>query len=537
MDLTKYDNRTNELIEDIYRKKQTMDETIFDDFNVLMETAQSQKDSVLLGFVHYHLADSIYAFEVDYDKFRYHMSRAISYLVLSDEEELLTRAYNYLGIDALNNGAFDIAYYHYMNALNVCEPLGNTYLLCIVNNNIGQVYARMKNHQKALEYVRMSNDLQLKSPKDDVYYYQNTISGFFSEGVLNIFLGNYERAREIERYITELEKESGLSGLTNTVIPVSLLRLQLALIEKDDEQIEEYLRMTTEIISDAHRLFDFLTDIRDICEFLITNDYLEIVRTIMDAITKTILNSNVPRMRQHLYAIEIAYCEKLGKKEDLTRILLEKHHAELEQEEEQNRIRHTSMELIDTMNFLRKQSRMLEVQAQTDTLTGIPNRLRMERDLNEGFEKAFAAGTRFAIEILDIDSFKDYNDFYGHPEGDACLQKIAKAISGLAAEESFNYARYGGDEFVLIFEGKTDEDIIRIAEKLDKSIYDLNITHEKATKSDRISVSQGICNDIPRDRIKPWEFFSMADKALYSAKGSHNPTDGDSKSICLVNLT
>lgn len=520
----------------MFHQKKTMDEEIFDTLDRIMEIAESSQDAVLLGFAHYHLADSVYAFEIDYSKFRHHMSRAVFYLITCDEDALLTRAYNYLGIDALNNAAFDVAYFHFMNALNTCEHLDDPYLLSIVNNNIGQIYARMGSNEKALEYVRLGNEQQLRSPKDDVYYYQNTINGYFSEGMLNLALGRIDRVREIERTIQALVEESDVSVSTNTVIPIAFLRLELALIDNDAPRIEQYRDETFHIISDAHRIFDFLTDIRDLCMFLINHEQFEIVRVILDAVSKTIFDANVPRMEHHLFSIEIAYYEKLGMQDELVRTLLAQHHASLAAEKEQNRVRQTSMELIDTMNHLRKQRRQLEHQAQTDTLTGIPNRLSMEKFLNESFDKALADSTRFAIEILDIDYFKDYNDFYGHAAGDECLRQIATAISDLAAEEDFLYARYGGDEFVLVFEEKSDPEILRIAEKLEHNIYDLCLTHEKAKHSDRVSISQGICSDIPKGLIKPWDFFSAADKALYSVKFRRHDA-GDDTSVRLVNLS
>ena len=535
MDYSRFDKETNELIRKMLDQKKLMDEGVFDTLSELISRAEASEEDDLIGFVHYHIADSLYAFEVDYGRFRKHMSQAVSHLIGTDEDETLTRAYNYLGVDASNNGVFDVAYYHFVNALNTCEHLNNNYLMSIVNNNIGQIFARMGYNDKALEYVKLSNEQQLMSSKDDVYYYQNAVNGHFSEGVLNVLLGNIERAKELEMTTRKLDEESGIPGLTNIIIPVSFLRLQLAVIENDEEYIEEYFRESKQMISDAHRLFDYITDIRDLCIFLIDHERYEIVRSIIDTVSHAIIEANVPRMKQHLYAIEIAYYEKQGKMDELAKVLLDQHHADLEQEEEQSRIRLTSMELIDTMNNLRKQKRQLEIQAQTDALTGIPNRLSMEKDIDAAFEKAYSSSTSFAIEILDIDCFKDYNDYYGHPAGDVCLKKIAEAISRLSEEEGFRYARYGGDEFVLIFERKDEKEIHRIAKALESKIDDLALIHKKAKSSDRISISQGVCCDIPQGRVKPWDFFSTADDALYAAK-SNRYSQEDRPAICIVNL-
>ena len=534
--MNRFDTHTDNLVQHMFQQKKTMDEAVFDTLSQIMDIAKASEDEALLGFAHFHLADSLYAFEVDYSQFRHHMSQAVSHLINTDEDALLARAYNYLGIDASNHGAFNIAYYHLMNALNTCEPLNDMYLLSIVNNNIGQVYARMNDNEKALEYVSLSNRQQVSVSNNDVYYYQNTINGYFSEGVLNIFLGNLERAKELEAEIVQLEKDFGNPDLTNVVIPVSFLRLMIAILDQDEKRIEEFRTKTMFMINSAHRLFDFITDVRDLCMFLIEHEHFDIVRTIIDAISKIILDSNVPRMKQHLYAIEISYYEKLGDLDTITRFLLDQHHTNLEQEREYYHIHEASMELIDTMNVLREQRNALEREAQTDSLTGIANRRRMEMIIDAAFESAFAHKSHFGIGILDINSFKEYNDFYGHQAGDQCLKTIAAEISQLAKEEGFSCARYGGDEFVLIYENKSSEEIMRIAQELDSRIAALNLTHEKAMKTDRVSMSQGICNDIPGIKIKAWDFLSMADKALYMVKDDYYTPGSDFSSVRIVSL-
>ena len=521
MNLNRYDKTVNNLIQQMFHQKKTMDEGVFETLTELMAAAEGLQDDGLLGFTHYHLADALYAYEVDYAKFRQHMTRAVALCIKADENEILTRAYNYLGVDAFNQGAFNVAYYHLMNALTTSRPLRDKYLQSLVNHNIGQVYARMNNNEKAIEYVRLSNKLQFSEPSDDAYYYQNAINGYFSEGVLNVFLGDLEEAKRLEKVITQLEGEFGVVNLSNVVIPVAILRLQIAVTENDQERIEEFREKTMHLISDAHRVFDYITDIRDLCMYLIEYDYTDIVRGILDAISEAILSSDIWRMKQHLYAIEIAYYEKLGNQDEVARILLEQHHANLEQEKEYFSIHQTSMELIDMMNDLREQHRILEEQVLTDALTGIPNRRSMEMSIYSAFERAFANRTNFAIEILDINSFKEYNDFYGHKAGDSCLQIIAAEIGCLAEEEGIVCARYGGDEFVLIYEDKSDEEILSIAQKLENRVSELKLTHEHAQKLGCVSVSQGICNDVPRVKVKSWDFFTKADDALYEVKSKY----------------
>lgn len=82
-----------------------------------------------------------------------------------------------------------------------------------------------------------------------------------------------------------------------------------------------------------------------------------------------------------------------------------------------------------------------------------------------------------AVEILDIDYFKQYNDNYGHQKGDLCICRVAKEIQKLAEKDDIFCARYGGDEFILIYEGYSREAVVILTEKLKRSIRDLNMEH------------------------------------------------------------
>ena len=79
--------------------------------------------------------------------------------------------------------------------------------------------------------------------------------------------------------------------------------------------------------------------------------------------------------------------------------------------------------------LLREQAEKLRSLAYLDGLTGIPNRRRMDEYLADEFKRAARSGAPLSAILTDIDYFKQYNDTYGHQEGDFCLQRIANAIN------------------------------------------------------------------------------------------------------------
>ena len=143
----------------------------------------------------------------------------------------------------------------------------------------------------------------------------------------------------------------------------------------------------------------------------------------------------------------------------------------------------------------------------TDDLTGIPNRYSFDQSLSRAFERAFHSKNTLGVEIIDVDGFKEYNDNFGHQAGDECLEIIGEILKEFSEKEDIFCARYGGDEFVIIYEGKSDDEIKEIASQIGEAIrYP-------------VTISQGVCNDIPVAKAKPWDFLSEADEALYSVKG------------------
>jgi diguanylate cyclase (GGDEF)-like protein len=122
------------------------------------------------------------------------------------------------------------------------------------------------------------------------------------------------------------------------------------------------------------------------------------------------------------------------------------------------------------------------------------------------------------IAILDIDHFKDYNDFYGHPKGDDCLQKIGKALKDLQSKMNIYAARIGGEEFALIWFEKEIANADNVASLISEMIRRLNIPHESSPVAPYVSVSIGVyavqcsaSNDMDR-------LYKKADEALYIAK-------------------
>lgn len=166
---------------------------------------------------------------------------------------------------------------------------------------------------------------------------------------------------------------------------------------------------------------------------------------------------------------------------------------------------------------LRASRAELEVLAELDPLTGVPNRRAFDEHLEAEWARALRAQTSLGVIMLDVDHFKEYNDTLGHVQGDLCLSKIAQACAGSLKRAGDFFARYGGEEFAAILTTQNDADLCVVAERMRAAVADLRLPHA-ANDGGIVTISLGVARMQPTARDNPLGLVDAADTALYAAK-------------------
>ena len=161
--------------------------------------------------------------------------------------------------------------------------------------------------------------------------------------------------------------------------------------------------------------------------------------------------------------------------------------------------------------------------AYVDGLTKVLNR----RAFNQHMADAQRQTKDLAVILCDVDCFKGFNDFYGHPMGDDCLQKVAKAIQQAVRPQDI-VARYGGEEFAVILQSVSVEKACDAAERMREKVQNLQIPHAKSTASPYVSISCGVAVRLEHSNTPLPQILLQADKSLYQAKRT-----GRNKVACL----
>jgi len=166
---------------------------------------------------------------------------------------------------------------------------------------------------------------------------------------------------------------------------------------------------------------------------------------------------------------------------------------------------------------LEQSNKKLAQLSMTDSLTAIANR----RHFDETYQREWATACRhhlnLSIIMLDVDYFKAYNDYYGHQQGDKCLQEIAKLLNKQFRRAGELVARYGGEEFVILLPRSQFTEVNKRIQTVIDALFYENIEHLKS-QLQRVTISAGIAHfkinkDIPQNRL-----LKLADEALYQAK-------------------
>ena len=151
--------------------------------------------------------------------------------------------------------------------------------------------------------------------------------------------------------------------------------------------------------------------------------------------------------------------------------------------------------------------------ANTDMLTGLPNRRRTLSFLDQALRRAEQDGAPLAVAIFDIDHFKAINDVHGHAAGDEVIRRVGQRAKASLRDDDM-VGRYGGEEFVCVLQGRSALSAELVAERVRKAVH---ADAEGAVAGlPRVTVSIGLAVYAGEASIE--DLLQRADKALYTAK-------------------
>jgi diguanylate cyclase len=318
------------------------------------------------------------------------------------------------------------------------------------------------------EYVERSSELQRRLEG----CHQMEMLMEFGEDLVNVVRLLVSRALEDIDHASDILSELG-KDLTGMEAQLASYHIHNRETFRSNDKFTSHLLSDTEEISEAFHLSDILADSRGLISFK-----LQAIKTAIE------------RKRQ----------------EDEVRL----QDADDKIDELQKSLQGYKEEVVRS----KQRADALEKEVLLDGLTEIHNRRAYELRIREEMKRYHRDGQTFSLILIDVDSFKQINDVYGHPAGDKCLQGIAGRIRADVRATDF-LARYGGEEFVVILAGSSRENARRIAEKLRVLIEKTQFFYR--SEEIHVTTSLGVTEARPTDE-DPGVIFSRVDEALYRAK-------------------
>ena len=173
---------------------------------------------------------------------------------------------------------------------------------------------------------------------------------------------------------------------------------------------------------------------------------------------------------------------------------------------------------VDRERQLREHAETLRARSYVDGLTGIANRRYFDVALDRELRRAGRAGSPLSLLLMDIDSFKAYNDHFGHQQGDACLTAVAQALAAMLKRPADVAARYGGEEFAAILPDTTLEQACAHANAIREHVAALALAQAPAAVHPVITLSIGVASFDKARLSDAAALIAAADRALYAAK-------------------
>ncbi len=445
----------------------------------------------------------------DFSQAFYYLSSSISGLVKTDEYQLICRCYNELGIIYRSMGNFITSEESYINSIDIARAHRLYVQEAIACSNFATLCEEMDAFQDSIEY----------------HYRGVECCGFIEEPEVKVdlLIGEYalitklyvilQKLDDAQRVIEEMEGLVSANPSYDDYIEVNIARWYYHHARGEADLTAKY---KAKCISAFYKCDDFVTyfdETQALVNMMLIDEEYEELEKIFKHIDNQKLDDEMVNLSIHLERFKVAMYEKRGQKQQMMECAYKYFQLHSKQSEENKKSFTTTLRLRAELVQQKTRNMFLSAAAETDPLTGIANRFKVNTVIDELFTWANNEGKSLGVEMMDIDHFKQVNDTYGHAMGDQVLKEMGNVLRKVEDEKVF-VARYGGDEFILYYYDMTDEEIIKIVRYIRESMAQVG----KDLEIGELTVSQGIVNHLPRPMNRAWDYLNAADLALYYVK-------------------
>ena len=513
MDRSKYNEYVQNWMQNIQENCMQDAELTLKLCNDVIEYGNKIKDDSLIAFGYYYCSVVYYVLN-DGNHFFEAVTSALSYLSKVEEWDMMSRCYNFLGITSMNRGNAVIAADYYMNAIEYSHKAGNKVFANTIAVNVGALNITCGRYEEAVEVLMPVYDYFIQN--SEMERYQDYMLALYQNlAKANLCSGRLTEAKQCFDAIHQEYELPDDSYFMGTVLCAEAMYYHIV---GDEENCEKNIARIHKSVNTNVPVMDTFDDYYDYCKVLLERNKQEEFWHIIETLEPLIKNLDFTNLQLKLIGLKIKYYRKYGKAADYLQAAGLYYELSERSEIETRTMMNNVLTLRKKLEKAKSENKILLERSETDPLTQLCNRSRLNDYSEDVFEQCVEGNVSLTVEILDIDDFKGYNDSYGHQMGDECLVRIAKVLKTMEKEHGAFVARYGGDEFVLIYKDVTKEQAIAYAKELREKVMAEAVPFEKSQIAKMVTISQGLCWDIPQKGNRVWDYLHAADDMLYRVK-------------------
>ncbi|MCR5527324.1 MAG: GGDEF domain-containing protein [Lachnospiraceae bacterium] len=508
MIINKYPEKIQYLIKQCTEERFSSPELVIKYAEEIHIYADSICDSALAGHADFFIGDAYFT-QCDSENCMRYINAAMQELFVAADWQLLGECYNLFGILCEHQGNISGAIESYSQANILIERYGLYILGSMVHANYSTLLHKGGDNESALEEILICRKYVNQIQDNDHYAY---LPIQIQINIIRIYICLLQKS-SAQREIDKLEEMYKARPEQPYEIDYYLMRLMYSDLCKDNAAEKDCLDDIMQALHDCEYKVDYLDDCTELMQYLKRKGRYDLIRVVIKEL-ESVTSSN--DFTDTLMTISGFRCDVLQHEGRWSDLLDELRHYRSLSDNHKKKLYSVLKIMMETrQNLLATEAANFALQKRlgTDELTKLANRQRLNEESDRLFESARKNELFLGVEMLDIDNFKQINDTYGHQTGDRCLLALADAMRSIENQKIF-CARYGGDEFQILFANCSDDEISMtttdLRNKLSEKLSSMSLPS--------ITISQGICNNIPSDSNRLWDFTSIADRALYEAK-------------------
>lgn len=478
-----------ELDRSLRQSRAAFEEARFGDSAKLARQAIEQARSASNSHAHAEATTTLGAALVQLGKYREgleELNQAVNAFVELDRKDLSGTAHNYIAVAYEELGDLKRAFSHYDQALALANESSDRLLQGRVLANLGDAMANAGDYDQALTHLK--NAARRLEPSPD-----QSLLGWVEGAIARAYVSQNqldEAGPWFESAIKHAHSGRGSRSEGEILLSFGEYLLRLGHLEQAIENLRSALHKFSGIdarwgIANAH------LKLSQACEqqgnFELALEHHREYHRVNALMIEEIANVKIRNLSAEL---------------ELERARLEGEMSHLK-----------NVELAAALDKLERQKEVLERLSVRDPLTGIFNRRYLDQALIREFKYARRHDSTVSIAMLDADHFKQVNDRYSHATGDQVLRLICEVIASHIRSEDI-LARFGGEEFVLLFPGTQLEGAVQACEKIRQSIEEY--PWQQVGEGLTVTLSFGVADS--RGSADYEEVMSTADRRLYMAK-------------------